>query len=251
MIKELAIKGLHASVAGKSILKGVDLVVRRGEIHALMGPNGSGKSTLSSVIMGNPGYTVDEGDILADGKSILSLEPEERAKLGLFLSFQYPLEVPGVTVSNFLRTAYGHLHEPISPVKFAGLLKKELSALHMKADVADRYLNDGFSGGEKKRAEMLQMALLKPSIAILDETDSGLDVDALKIVSESANRLAKESGTGILLITHYQRILKYVKPDRVHVFVNGRIVNSGGPELAEKLESRGYAEYSSKLGLVE
>lgn len=239
----LTITNLHASVAGKPVLKGINLIVRSGEVHAVMGPNGGGKSTLSNVLMGHPAYTVDKGDVLVDGKSILKLAPEERAKLGLFLSFQYPLEIPGVTLSNFCRTAYNNLRdEKLSPLKFDALLKAKMSALHISPQFAERYLNEGFSGGEKKRCEMLQALLLSPKIAVLDETDSGLDVDALKIVAQGANALVKQ-GAGLLVITHYQRILRYVKPGHVHVLVAGRIVESGGPELAEKLESHGYAKY--------
>jgi Fe-S cluster assembly ATP-binding protein len=241
----LQIKNLHASVDGKPILKGVNLTVRQGEIHAIMGPNGSGKSTLSRVIMGDPQYKVDEGEILLDGKSVLDLEPDERARLGLFLSFQYPMEVPGVSLSNFLRTAYNSIHptQQLSVFKFQPLLETRLSELGMQQNFANRYVNDGFSGGEKKRCEILQMSVLEPKIAVLDETDSGLDVDALKIVSEGANRISARTGMGVLLITHYQRILKYVKPQFVHVFVDGKIVQSGDSKLAEELENSGYAKY--------
>ncbi len=250
---ELAIRGLHASVNGKEILKGVDLVVRRGEVHAVMGPNGSGKSTLASVIMGHPAYVVDFGDILLDGKSILGLSPDERCRAGLFLSFQYPLEIPGVGLSSFMRTAYNFARpegERLSPVKFRELLAREMAGLGVPAEFIDRNVNEGFSGGEKKRCEILQMSLLRPKYAVLDETDSGLDVDALRVVSEGARRAAAVNNSGVLLITHYQRILKYVKPDFVHVFVGGRIVESGGPELAVELESTGYAKFT-RLKLLE
>lgn len=255
MKNELTIKNLHASVDGKKILKGVNLTVRQGEIHALMGPNGSGKSTLSRIIMGDPRFTVDEGDIFFNGESIISLSPDERCRKGLFLSFQYPMEIPGVTLTNFLRTAYNSAHpkeQQLSVFKFHAFLKSKLDALKMPVEFADRFVNYGFSGGEKKRCEIVQMAVLQPSIAIMDETDSGLDVDALKIVSEGANKLVAESGMGVLLITHYQRILRYVKPDFVHVFIDGKVAKSGGAELAEQLESTGYAQYSAaELKMVE
>lgn len=246
MTATLEIRNLHASVEGKPILKGVNLTVKQGEIHAIMGPNGSGKSTLSRVIMGDLHYAVDSGDVLLDGKSILGDAPDERARKGLFLSFQYPLEVPGVSLSNFLRTSYNSLHPqaPLSVFKFQPMLQERLAQLDMPQAFADRYVNDGFSGGEKKRCEILQMSVLEPKIAVLDETDSGLDVDALKIVSEGTNRICAAKGMGVLLITHYQRILRYVKPQFVHVFVDGRIVKSGGHKLAEELETTGYAKYS-------
>ena len=250
---ELVIKDLHVAVEGKEILKGVSLAVKKGEMHALMGPNGSGKSTLANTLMGHPRYEVTSGDILFKGQSLLELETDERSRLGLFMAFQYPVAIPGVSVANFLRTALNARLAPtatngdgamprnkgIAPKEFRALLKDKMALLKMDDSFATRYLNDGFSGGEKKRAEILQMALLKPEIAIMDETDSGLDIDALRIVSEGVNALAG-SEMGVLLITHYQRILNYIKPHFVHVMVDGRIQLSGGPELAHELESRGY-----------
>jgi len=237
----LIIKDLHASVEGKKILDGINLEVKSGEVTVLMGPNGSGKSTLANVIMGHPGYTVDKGEIIYKGKNILKLKPDKRAKLGLFLSFQYPLEVPGVTMANFLRTALNTRREkPIPVMEFAKFLKEKMTLLGMGQDFTNRYLNQGFSGGEKKRAEILQMAVLQPDLAILDETDSGLDIDALKIVANGVNTVMKEKETGVLLVTHYQRILNYIKPDSVHVMVNGKIVKSGSGKLALKLEEIGY-----------
>jgi len=247
MKNELTIKNLHASVGGKKILKGVNLTVKQGEIHALMGPNGSGKSTLSRIIMGDPHFTIDEGDILFNGESILPLSADERCRKGLFLSFQYPMEIPGVTLTNFLRTAYNSARlkeQQLSVFKFHSFLKKKMEELKMPPEFSERFVNDGFSGGEKKRCEIVQMAVLQPSIAIMDETDSGLDVDALRIVSDGANKLVAESGMGVLLITHYQRILRYVKPHFVHVFIDGKIAKSGGAGLAEQLEATGYAQYS-------
>lgn len=258
MPSELVIKDLRVKVkdADLEVLKGVNLTVRQGEIHALMGPNGSGKSTLAYAIMGHPHYEVTEGDILLDGESILELEPNERARKGLFLAFQYPVAVPGVSMSNFLRTAVsnirGYTDQPavgekpgvigsnLMPMKeFRAELLQKMDEFHVDRSFARRYLNEGFSGGEKKRVEILQMAMLQPKIAIMDETDSGLDIDALRIVAEGVNKLAGPN-LGILLITHYQRILNYVKPHFVHVFYNGRVVMSGGPELAHTLEEKGY-----------
>lgn len=239
----LEVKDLHASVEGKTVLQGVSLTVKSGEVHALMGPNGSGKSTLSAVIAGHPKYVVEKGDVLMDGESILTWPPEKRAQAGLFLAFQYPAEVPGVSVANFLRTAYNQLQpkeRQLSVFKFAALLDEKMKELKMPSHFAERYLNDGFSGGEKKRCEILQMAILRPRIALMDETDSGLDVDALRVVSEGTNRLIRQTGLGVLVVTHYPRILQYVKPDFVHLFVNGRIVRTGGMELAEELERSGY-----------
>ncbi len=239
----LQVENLHASVEGKSVLNGVTLTIQSGHVHALMGPNGSGKSTLSAIIMGHPKYVVEKGDILLDGVSILNWSPEQRSKAGLFLAFQYPAEVPGVSVANFLRTAYNE-NKPkerhLSVFKFAALLDEKMKNLQMPSHFAERYLNDGFSGGEKKRCEILQMAILQPKIALLDETDSGLDVDALRVVAEGTNRLVQQTGLGALLVTHYPRILHHVKPDFVHLFVNGRIVKTGGMELAEELEKTGY-----------
>ena len=243
---------MHARIGDKEIIKGVSLKISSGEIHALMGPNGSGKSSLSNIIMGNPAFSVTSGDILFDGESILSKKPEERAALGLFLSFQYPAEIAGVSMANFLRIAYNNTRprkeDRLPPFAFIPVLEKEMKLLGMSSEFSSRSVNEGFSGGEKKRAEMLQLSVLKPRIAILDETDSGLDIDALKIVSEGANRAAKEFGTGLLLITHYQRILHYVKPDFVHVFVGGKIVESGSGSLAHRLEAEGYAKYQKEDG---
>jgi len=249
---ELVVKDLHVSVEGKEILKGLSLEVGKGEVHALMGPNGSGKSTLANTLMGHPRYEVTSGDVLFKGKSLLGMATDERSRAGLFLAFQYPVAIPGVTVSNFLRTALNARLAPraagdgapparrgIAPREFRALLREQMALLRMDESFALRYLNDGFSGGEKKRAEVLQMAMLKPEIAIMDETDSGLDIDALRIVSEGVNTLAGPD-LGVLLITHYQRILDYIKPDFVHVLLDGRITLSGGPELALELESRGY-----------
>lgn len=238
----LEIKNLHASVDGKEILKGVDLKINPGEIHALMGPNGSGKSTLSFVLMGHPKYKVTDGEILFDGKKFNDLAPNDRAKLGLFLGFQYPTEISGVSLFNFLKTAYNSLHENngrVSSMEFREILKDKMKLLGVEDSFINRYLNEGFSGGEKKRGEILQMAVLNPKIAVLDETDSGLDVDSLKIVAEGINTIASKQN-GVLLITHYQRILKYIKPDFVHVMIGGKIMKSGGHKLAEELEERGY-----------
>ena len=242
----LEIKNLHVSVEDKPILKGVDLTVKQGEVHALMGPNGSGKSTLANTLMGHPDYEVTDGQILFDGVDITELAPDERSRMGLFLAFQYPVVIPGVTLANFLRQALNARRKAVNPddkgmpiPEFRRLLKEKMDTLQMSHDFAGRYLNEGFSGGEKKRAEILQMATLEPKIAVLDETDSGLDIDALRIVSEGVMKLAGPD-LGVLVITHYQRILNYVKPQFVHVLVNGRIVQSGGAELALKLEAHGY-----------
>jgi Fe-S cluster assembly ATP-binding protein len=242
----LEIRGLHAAVEGKEILKGVDLKVSTGEVHALMGPNGTGKSTLANVLMGHPSYQVTAGEIIFKGKNLVELAPDERSRLGLFMAFQYPVSIPGVSVANFLRTAINarrKVADPedkgISVPEFRRMLKQKMELLKVPQEFAGRYLNDGFSGGEKKRAEILQMATLEPEIAILDETDSGLDIDALRIVSEGVNALSGPS-LGVLIITHYQRILNYIKPQFVHIMLEGRIVESGGPDLAEHLEERGY-----------
>ncbi len=241
---QLEIKNLWASVEGKEVLKGVDLKIEEGKVHAIMGPNGSGKSTLSSVIMGHPKYKILKGDILLDGKSILKLPVNERARAGLFLGFQYPMEVPGVGMSNFLRTALISSNGKASPVmEFHKILKEQMGRLGMGDEFIRRGLNEGFSGGEKKRAEILQMNILKPKIAILDEPDSGTDVDALKVVGKGIEQSVKENKTGVLLITHYNRILKYVKPDFVHVFKDGRIVKSGKVELADEVEKEGYEAF--------
>ena len=244
----LIIKGLHVGVetesGTKEILKGVDLTVNSGETHAIMGPNGSGKSTLAYDIAGHPKYTITGGSVTLDGADVLEMSVDERAKAGLFLAMQYPVEVPGVSVANFLRTAATAIRGEAPKVRtWIGEVKEAMSGLHMDPAFAERSVNEGFSGGEKKRHEILQLELLKPKIAILDETDSGLDVDALRIVSEGVNRVKSQSDLGVLLITHYTRILRYIKPDFVHVFANGKIVEEGGPDLAEKLEEKGYAEY--------
>ena len=241
----LEIQNLHVAVEGKPILKGVNLSVTKGQVHVLMGPNGSGKSTLANALMGHPKYEITEGDILFQGHSILELSADERARKGLFLAFQYPTAIPGVSVANFLRTALAARRKelgetkPLPPKEFRSLMKEKMALLRMDESFAGRYLNDGFSGGEKKRAEILQLAVLRPEIAILDETDSGLDIDALRIVSEGVNAVVGPD-LGVLLITHYQRILNYIKPHFVHVLVDGRIVKSGGPELAHELEAQGY-----------
>lgn len=259
----LEIQNLHAVVDGIEILKGVDLTLRNGEIHAMMGPNGSGKSTLSYVIAGHPHYEVTEGEILLDGESILDMEADERARTGLFLAFQYPVSVPGVSVANFLRTAVsnvrgytsgeaasnanGVIGSNLMPMReFRRELNAKMKEFNVDFSFARRYLNDGFSGGEKKRTEVLQMAMLEPKFAILDESDSGLDIDALKVVSDGINKLATEE-RGFLLITHYQRILNFVKPDYVSIFFGGRIVKTGGPEVAVMLEEKGYTWVEDEL----
>ena len=245
-MSELVIKKLHAGINDQEILKGVNLTVKQGEVHALMGPNGTGKSTLAYVLMGHPSYFVTEGEVLFKGKNVLDLPPNERSQMGIFLAFQYPVAIPGVTVANFLRTALNAKRKSENPEdkgipipEFRRILKEKMDLLKVDHTFAGRYLNEGFSGGEKKRAEILQMATLKPSIAILDETDSGLDIDALRIVSDGVNALRGED-LGVLVITHYQRILNYIKPDFVHIMLNGRIVESGGPDLALHLEEQGY-----------
>ena len=248
MSKVLKIENLHVAIDGKEILKGVDLTIRQGEVHALMGPNGSGKSTLSYALMGHPNYEVTEGSATIDGVDLLGLEANERAKAGLFLAFQYPTSIPGVTVANFLRHAVSNVRNPdrkegedlISMRDFRKELRAEMDELGMDPDFARRYLNEGFSGGEKKRAEVLQLAMLRPAFAILDETDSGLDIDAVRIVSEGVNKVAAKAGTGVLVITHYQRILNYIKPEFIHILFGGRIVEEGGPELVGVLEAKGY-----------
>ncbi len=240
MTDELVIKDLHVSVEGQKILNGVDLIVRKGEVCALMGPNGSGKSTLAYTLMGHPKYTVDKGEAWYKGKNILELKPDERAKLGLFLSFQYPQEIPGVSVSNFLRTAYNAVKpNQISVPDFVRVLKEKMKLLKIEEAFSRRYLNEGFSGGEKKRTEILQLAVLQPEMAVLDETDSGLDIDSLKTVAYGVNTMLNPN-LGILIITHYQRILNYITPDRVHIMVKGKIIKSGGKELSHELEEKGY-----------
>jgi Fe-S cluster assembly ATP-binding protein len=245
-VETLKIIDLKSSIGDKEILKGVNLSIFSGEVHAIMGKNGSGKSTLSNIILGHPNYSVTNGDILFKGKSILSLKPDERARLGIFLSFQYPTAIPGVTVANFLRTMLKGMQGRDIPVKeFRQILKKEITTLKIEESFMGRYVNDGFSGGEKKRNEILQLSLLKPALSILDETDSGLDIDALKIVCDgiNANRSPESS---FLLITHYQRMLNYVVPDKVHVFMDGKIVLSGDKSLALELEEKGYDWVESK-----
>ena len=244
----LQIKNLHVTVdtdqGTKEILKGVDLTIRSGETHAIMGPNGSGKSTLAYSIAGHPKYTVTEGEILLDGENVLEMSVDERARAGLFLAMQYPVEIPGVSVSNFLRTAKTAIDGEAPALRtWIKDVRKAMDDLRMDSSFTERNVNEGFSGGEKKRHEILQLELLKPKFAVLDETDSGLDVDALKVVSEGVNRAKEESGFGVLLITHYTRILRYIKPDFVHVFVAGKVAEEGGPELAERLEAEGYDSY--------
>ncbi|HEX5417236.1 MAG TPA: Fe-S cluster assembly ATPase SufC [Chloroflexota bacterium] len=237
---ELVIQDLHVSVDGKEILKGLNLTVPTGEVHALMGPNGSGKSTLAYTLMGHPKYEVTQGQVLYQGQDVLELEPDDRARLGIFLAFQYPTAIPGVSMGNFLRLALKSVRGQDVPIsEFRKLVQEKMKLLKMDSAFLGRYVNDGFSGGEKKRAEILQMALLNPHIAIMDETDSGLDIDALRIVSEGVNAL-RGPDLGVLVITHYQRILNYIKPDFVHVMVDGRIVRSGTGELVQQLEERGY-----------
>ncbi len=240
----LSIKDLHVSVEGKEILKGINLEINLNEINALMGPNGSGKSTLGCALMGHPNYKITKGQIIFNGQDITNLSVDKRARLGLFLGFQHPLEIPGVSVSNFLRTALNSISgEKISVLDFYKVLREKMDVLKIDNKFADRYLNEGFSGGEKKRAEILQLAILKPKIAILDETDSGTDIDALKTISHGINKIKQENEMGCLLITHYNRILNYVKPDKVHVMIDGKIVKSGGPELALELEEKGYENF--------
>jgi Fe-S cluster assembly ATP-binding protein len=242
-MSKLEIRDLHVSVEDTEILKGVELTVESGQTHAIMGPNGSGKSTLAYSIAGHPKYTVSSGQVLLDGEDVLAMPVDQRARAGLFLAMQYPVEVPGVSVSNFLRTAATAIRGEAPKLRtWVKEVNTAMSDLEMDRSFAERNVNEGFSGGEKKRHEILQMALLKPKIAILDETDSGLDVDALRTVSEGVNRV-RETGIGTLLITHYTRILRYIKPDFVHVFFDGRIVESGGAELADELEANGYASY--------
>ena len=244
----LEIKNLQVSVVivsgNKEILRGVDLTIKSGETHAIMGPNGSGKSTLAYSIAGHPKYLITGGSVTLDGVDVLEMSVDERAKAGLFLAMQYPVEIPGVSVSNFLRTAVTAIRGEAPKVRtWVGEVKAAMSSLEIDTAFSERNVNEGFSGGEKKRHEILQMELLRPKIAILDETDSGLDIDALRVVSEGVNRIKESSDLGVMLITHYTRILKYIKPDFVHVFANGKIVEEGGPELADKLEEKGYAEY--------
>jgi Fe-S cluster assembly ATP-binding protein len=240
----LDIKNLHAAIDGKEILKGVSLRVNKGEVHAIMGPNGSGKSTLSKILAGHPSYEVTKGEVLYEGKNLLELEPDARAREGIFLAFQYPVEIPGVSNSQFLRLAYNekmkHLgKEELDPLEFNDYLKEKAKIVEMSSEFFKRSVNEGFSGGEKKRNEILQMAVLEPRLAILDETDSGLDIDALRIVAEGVNKLRSKEN-GIILVTHYQRLLNYIEPDFVHVLADGKIVKEGGKELALELEEKGY-----------
>jgi len=249
----LTIKDLHVSIEDKEILKGVDLEIKGGEIHAIMGPNGTGKSTLSSAIMGHPKYEVTKGDISLDGKNVLEMEVDERARAGLFLAMQYPSEISGVTNADFLRSAINSRREEgneISLMKFIREMDKKMEFLEMDPNMAQRYLNEGFSGGEKKRNEILQLMSIQPKIAILDEIDSGLDIDALKVVSKGINDMRGED-FGCLMITHYQRLLDYITPDFVHVMMQGRIVKSGGPELAKRLEAEGYDWIKQELGIED
>ena len=246
-VATLEIRDLHARVEGKEILKGIDLVIPQGEVHAIMGPNGSGKSTLANVIMGRPGYQVTAGEIRFKGEAITALRPDQRAQMGLFLAFQYPTEIAGVSVVNFLRSAYNAVSgEKTSALAFRKRLKDKMNLLGIEDAMVARYVNQGFSGGEKKKNEVLQLAVLEPDIAILDETDSGLDIDSLKAVAAGITSLMGPD-LGVLLITHYQRILGYITPDRIHVMMDGRIVLSGGPELAHQLEAKGYEGLRKEL----
>lgn len=247
----LEVKDLHVTVEGKEILKGVNLKMSTGEIHAIMGPNGTGKSTLSSTIMGDPAYKITKGDILLNGKSIIDLPVDERARMGLFLAMQYPQEIPGVTNAEFVKSAINARRpkdDPIPLMDFIKRLDKTLETLDMSEEMADRYLNEGFSGGEKKRNEIMQMMMIRPEFAILDEIDSGLDIDALKVVSRGVNQMRGDN-FGSLIITHYQRLLNYIVPDYVHVMMDGQLVKTGGPDLAIRLEKEGYAKLRDELGL--
>jgi Fe-S cluster assembly ATP-binding protein len=244
----LKIENLRVEIDGQEIIKGLDLEVGRGEVHAIMGPNGSGKSTLANVLMGHPRYEITDGSVTFEGEDVLELEPDERAKMGLFLAFQYPSEVPGVSVANFLRTAVNSVREEeLSPMDMYRLLQEKMAIMQMDPKFAERYLNEGFSGGEKKRNEILQMLMLDPKLAIMDETDSGLDIDALQVVARGVNEIRGPEFTAVV-ITHYQRILRYIEPDRVHVMLDGRIVTSGGKELAEALEEKGYDWVRQEFG---
>ncbi|MCG1010125.1 Fe-S cluster assembly ATPase SufC [Salinicoccus sp. ID82-1] len=251
MASVLEIKGLHVEIDGKEILKGVDLTIKQGEIHAVMGPNGTGKSTLAQAIMGHPRYDVTQGEVLLDGENVLEMEVDERAQAGLFLGMQYPSEISGVTNSDFLRSAINAQREEgdeINLMQFIKKLDKNMNYLEMDLDMSTRYLNEGFSGGEKKRNEILQLMMLEPKFGILDEIDSGLDIDALKVVSKGINELRGEE-FGALIITHYQRLLNYVAPDFVHVMMQGRVVKSGGQELSQRLEAEGYDWIKEELGI--
>lgn len=247
----LEIKDLHVSIDDKEILKGVNLKMNTGEIHAIMGPNGTGKSTLSAAIMGNPNYEITQGDILLDGESILELEVDERARAGLFLAMQYPSEIPGVTNAEFIRAAMNAKRpeeDKISVMQFLKKLDKKMDLLNMPEEMAERYLNEGFSGGEKKRNEILQLLMLEPTFALLDEIDSGLDIDALKVVAKGVNEMRGEN-FGAMIITHYQRLLNYITPDVVHIMMNGKVVMTGDAELAKRLEAEGYQGISKELGI--
>ena len=248
----LEIRDLHASINGKEILKGINLTVKTGEVHAIMGPNGSGKSTLSNVLVGHPAYEVTRGSVTFNGKNLLEMSPEDRSHEGLFLSFQYPVEIPGVSMVNFMRTAVNEKRkylglEPLNASEFLKLMREKRAVVELDNKLANRSVNEGFSGGEKKRNEIFQMAMLEPKLSILDETDSGLDIDALRIVAEGVNKL-KTPETSCIVITHYQRLLDYIKPDIVHVLYKGRIVKTAGPELALELEERGYDWIKAELG---
>ncbi len=248
----LEIKDLHASINGKEILKGINLNIKKGEVHAIMGPNGSGKSTLSSVLVGNPAFEVTKGSVTFGGKDLLALSPEDRSHEGLFLSFQYPVEIPGVSMVNFMRAAVNEKRKyeglaPLTASEFLKLMREKRAVVELDNKLANRSVNEGFSGGEKKRNEIFQMAMLEPKLSILDETDSGLDIDALRIVAEGVNKL-KPPETSCIVITHYQRLLDYIKPDIVHVLYKGRIVKTAGPELALELEKRGYDWIKAELG---
>ena len=248
----LEVKDLHASVNGKEILKGINLTIKEGEIHAIMGPNGSGKSTLSSVLVGNPAYEVTKGQVTFDGQNLLELSPEDRSHAGLFLSFQYPVEIPGVSMVNFMRAAVNEKRkyegkQPLTASEFLKLMREKRAVVELDNKLANRSVNEGFSGGEKKRNEIFQMAMLEPKLSILDETDSGLDVDALRIVAEGVNKL-KTPQNSCIVITHYQRLLDYIKPDVVHVLYKGRIVKTGGPDLAEEIEERGFDWIKKEIG---
>ncbi|AHM65280.1 Fe-S cluster assembly ATPase SufC [Paenibacillus polymyxa] len=253
MATNFKIEGLKATIEGKEILKGINLEMKGGEIHAIMGPNGTGKSTLASALMGHPKYEVTDGKVTLDGEDVLDMEVDERARAGLFLAMQYPSEIAGVTNSDFLRSAINARREEgqeISLIKFIRQMEGKMKELEMNPEFAHRYLNEGFSGGEKKRNEILQMMMLDPKIVVLDEIDSGLDIDALRIVANGVNAMRSED-RGFLVITHYQRLLNYIKPDYVHVMMQGRIVKSGGPELAERLEADGYDWIKEELGIVD
>ena len=248
----LEIKDLHASINGKEILKGINLNIKKGEVHAIMGPNGSGKSTLSSVLVGNPAFEVTKGSVTFGGKDLLALSPEDRSHEGLFLSFQYPVEIPGVSMVNFMRAAVNEKRKyeglaPLTASEFLKLMREKRAVVELDNKLANRSVNEGFSGGEKKRNEIFQMAMLEPKLSILDETDSGLDIDALRIVAEGVNKLITPE-TSCIVITHYQRLLDYIKPDIVHVLYKGRIVKTAGPELALELEKRGYDWIKAELG---